>query len=706
MRGTRSLSGRGTGLLVVTALVVLGTTAPHAEAAQQVDPETLRLLLARAEVLMDAGEAEAGMDALERLVARAESIDADSPESLRLLLQRALETRAAALWDAGQRDGLDADLDRLIRLDPAYDLARTGAEDELMVRFNRRRERLVGFLRVGLAPADAELTVDGVAIEQVSDIIPVIAGDHRVRAQRRGFAPHEEEVSVRANRTEGVGLTLERSSATVQVATRPAGARVVLDGELVGTTAANIESPASTPLVVEGLLPGWHEIEITLANHRPFRQRFEVPTLTDYDLGTLDMRLAVGAVTLREVPGSAEVWVDGESVVARRGDDGSIRMQLPVGNHDILIGTSGGRVWNASIVVVDGGTASRDVRLAPGLAFLGVAGADALDRESANRPILQALARVSGWTLLDRSFFAADVAASEALQLGDGAQQELRRRTEDETPAGIFVIGAFDASDRGIVHLDIWAAGSALPSARVSIPQGDAEALREAFQALALPLPETRSWHGLVLLDGPLGPIVGAIGPDSPAAGAGFVMGDRLVTLDGGAATTARAFTDWVVAAGPQRSVDVAIERGGQARNLRLDLDSSPQVAAAGNPTIALNWWARAAAGIAAGEGIQPIWVLHLQQTLLLIDNGQIDSAVEMLWDEAAPATSPFGQAAVDYWLGVTLSMATNPDLGAARNALNRAASVPGARLFHNDGPLIGPRARARIARIAATAER
>jgi len=697
---------RVTGAIALLALVFVATVPVRVVAAQEVDPETLRLLLARAEALLDAGDADAGMDALERMFARAESIDASSPEPLRLLLRRALETRADARWDTGQRDGLDADLDRLIRLDPRYDLAATGAEDGLVTRFNRRRERLVGFLSIGLAPADAELTLNGAPVERIGDIIPVLAGDHLVGAHRRGFAPQEEEVSVRANRTEGVGLTLERSSATVQVATNPPGARVVLDGELVGTTATVVDSRASAPLIVEGLLPGWHEIEITLVNHRPFRQRFEVPTLTDYDLGTLDMRLAVGTVTLRRVPASAEVWVDGSSTTARRGGDGSIRLQLSVGDHDILVGASGGRVWNGNIAVVDGGTASRDVRLAPGLAFLGVAGGDALDRESANEPILRALTQVDGWNVLDRSSFAATIRAQDARQLGGDPQPELRRRLGGVAPAGLFVIGAFDRDDQGIVHLRFWAAGSALPAARVSIPQGDPEALRMALQALAQALPDVRSWHGLVLLDGPLGPIVGAVTPDSPAAVAGFVTGDRLVTLDGGGATTTSAFSDWIVAAGPQHSVDVAVERRGQAINLRLDLDSSPQVASATDRATALNWWARAAAGIGAADGSQPIWALHLQQVVLLIDGEQIDAAVEMLWDAAAPATDPFGQAAVDYWLGVALSMATDADLSAARNALNRAASVPGARLFHNDGPFIGPRARARIAQIAATAER
>jgi hypothetical protein len=691
---------------VAAALVALLAAWAPATHAQQADPETLRLLLARAETLLRAGNAEAGLDALDRLFARAENIDSGSPVSLRLVLRRALETSAVARWESGQREALDDDLDRLIQLDPAYEFAAGASDEGLLARFTRRRERLVGFLRVGLSPADAEVVLNGVALEDPGEIIPVLAGDHVVGARRRGFAPQQETVSVRANRTEGVGLTLERSSATVQVATSPPGAYVVLDGEAVGVTVGDDGADTSAPLLVEGLLPGWHELEITLTNHRPFFQRFEVPNLGDYDLGTLTMGLAVGNVTLRDVPTSAEFWIDGASTSTSRGGDGSVRLQLPVGDHDILVGAAGGRVWSGTASVVDGGTATRDVQLAPGLAFLGIAGGDALDRDAANGPVLRALRQLTGWSVLDRSTFAADLLPAEASALASGSQNELRCRFEDETPAGVFVIGAFDDEDRSVVELTVWASGSTLPPAHLTTSPGDPESLRAALAPLAAALPSSRVWHGLVVFDTPQGPVVGTADADSPGGRAGFVPGDRLVSLAGGGVTSAQAFVDWLEAAGPQRGVDIVVERSAATQSLRLEPESSPQIAAAPDPATAISWWGRAAAGIAAADAAQPVWALHLQQALLLIESTRIDAAVDMLWDAAAPAGSPFGQAAVDYWLGVALTLADEPDLDAARNAFNRAASVSDARLFHNDGPRIAPRARARIRRIAAATDR
>ncbi|NKB88923.1 MAG: PEGA domain-containing protein [Acidobacteria bacterium] len=683
---------------LVAALALL--SAPVAQ-AQEVDPEALRLLLGRAETLLRAGNTDTALDALDRLVARAETVNAGSPGSLRTLLRRALET-SVTTRHANGTDGIDAHLDRLIQLDPAYAIAAITDDDDLLNRFGRRRERLVGFLRVGIAPADAEIMLNGVALEDPPEIIPVLAGDHVVSARRRGYAGQQEEVSVRANRTEGVGLTLERSSATVQVATIPPGARVVLDGEAVGFTLERDDEDSSAPLLVEGLLPGWHEIEISLPDHRPFRQRFEVPNLVDYDLGTLTMRLAVGNVTLGDVPNTADVWADGERITTSRNGDSS-RFQLAVGDHSLLVGAPGGRVWEGSVTVVDGGNASRDIELRPGMAFLGVAGGDALDRDSANAPLLRALQGLRGWTIIDRSLYAADLTPAEALALGTGAHDDIRCRFEDEAPVGLFVIGALDPNALSTVVLNVWAVDSELPPAQITLQPNSGTDLTAELADLEVALLAARAWHGLAVVDAQSGPMVAAVSAGSPGDSAGFAPGDRLTSLPGGSVQDATAFASWMEAAGPQRRVEIGIERAGSSATLQLDLAPSPQIGAPPSAVTALAWWARAGAGIAAADVGQPIWALHLQQALMLIENNQIDAAIDMLWDAAAPADAPFGQAAVDYWLGLALTLGDAPDLDAARNAFNRAASADNGRLFHNDGPLVGPRARARIRRIAAS---
>jgi hypothetical protein len=689
---------------VVIALSIIVPLAAH---GQQADPEMLRLLLARANTLLAAGNVDGGLDALERFFGRAESIDRDAPESLRLLLQRALELRTQTRWANATRDGLDADFDRLIRLDPAYDFAATEPDDDLLTRFNRRRERLVAFLSVGISPADAEVFIDGRPLpEDRGDIIPVLAGDHVVSATRRGYAGAQEEVSVRANRTEGVGLTLERSSATIQIATTPPGASVSLDGEFAGTTQAIDESATSAPLVIEGLLPGWHEVEITLTDHRPFQQRFEVPALSDYDLGTLEMRLALGTLMLHGVNSPGEVWVDGASTTEFAVSGGSLRMQLPVGRHEILLSAAGGRIWTDQVDIADGGSITREVELRPGLAFLGVAGGDALDQDAAAEPVLRALRAARGWRVLDRRGLVEGLTAAAALGLTRASDEELRCRFEDEIPAALMLVAAIDETDPGLLHLSVWASGAPLTAGQITVPQGDPAALQTAVESLTTALPAPRPWHGLILLEGSVGPIVGAVADGSPAATAGMLPGDQILAADGEDIDAVGAFERRMIEAGPQASVLLSIARADRRQDIRVNLDTSPRIAHAPDAATAAAWWAQAASDIAAGGLERPVWALYLQQILLLIDGGELDSAADMLWDATAPADRPFGQAAVNYWLGVVLARRGNDDLGAARNALNQAASVPGARLYHDDGPLIGPRARARIAGVAARQDR
>ncbi len=91
-------------------------------------------------------------------------------------------------------------------------------------------------------------------------------------------------------------------------------------------------------------------------------------------------------------------------------------------------------------------------------------------------------------------------------------------------------------------------------------------------------------------------------------------------------------------------------------------------------------------------------WLLRLDQGRLLLEARQFEEAVRRLRDVDAPQTSHgFGQAAVDYWLGLALEKLGGDYRDAARQAFERAARLPGARLGHHDGPFVAPRAEARL---------
>ena len=72
-------------------------------------------------------------------------------------------------------------------------------------------------------------------------------------------------------------------------------------------------------------------------------------------------------------------------------------------------------------------------------------------------------------------------------------------------------------------------------------------------------------------------------------------------------------------------------------------------------------------------------------------------NAAEALRGITAPESAGVGQATVDYLLGIAL-LEVDPAayLETSRGLIARAAEA-GGRLEHNDGPLLAPRARARL---------
>jgi hypothetical protein len=58
------------------------------------------------------------------------------------------------------------------------------------------------------------------------------------------------------------------------------------------------------------------------------------------------------------------------------------------------------------------------------------------------------------------------------------------------------------------------------------------------------------------------------------------------------------------------------------------------------------------------------------------------------------------GRGHLEYWLGLALTQAGARYAGDARDAFQRAASSAQGRLYSDDGPLVAPRARARLERL------
>jgi serine/threonine-protein kinase len=136
----------------------------------------------------------------------------------------------------------------------------------------------VGRIVIQSEPSGALAYIDGRRVGTT----PVTAqdvplGGHDVRVTRSGYAPAEERVTLTADaRSRTVRVRLRRGSSgaaepvigtgSLEVDSRPRGARVTVDGRPVG----------QTPVRVPELSPGDHKVLIELAGHRPVSSTVKV----------------------------------------------------------------------------------------------------------------------------------------------------------------------------------------------------------------------------------------------------------------------------------------------------------------------------------------------------------------------------------------------------------------------------------------------
>ena len=133
-----------------------------------------------------------------------------------------------------------------------------------------------GWLLVRTTPPGATVVVDGVDRGQTPlslDDLPY--GTHRISISRTGYGSETREVSLsRDAGVASVGIELvETGSATsaapgsIQVDSRPDGARVILDGQLVGTT----------PIVVPDVASGTHRVRVERDGYQAWVTTVDVP---------------------------------------------------------------------------------------------------------------------------------------------------------------------------------------------------------------------------------------------------------------------------------------------------------------------------------------------------------------------------------------------------------------------------------------------
>ncbi len=658
----------------------------------------------------------AGLDAL---IGEIEALSPPTPaEALghRRILARAFFSRAGALFAVGNILEADADLERVLETEPGFVLPAATPED-LTVMFNRVREDRVGSVELMIEPADARVQVAGREVAAGSGTLALYRGRYDLRVERVGFREFTQRLEVTAGQFQQVVVSLERVSAVLRLRTDPAGVEVLLAERALGTTEAGDEAGASQPFLIQVRQPGSHVLEARKEGFRTRRRQVEVPRFADYDIGIWELERQGGTIRLRGLPAQARVTVGDTEISPEITGEADGVLRLTPGDYRILVEHRAAGLFERRVSLADGDELDLEVDFRRPLTLLGVLGGDRLGADKLQAELLRAGGELGRWTLLNRSDTASealrtaglDPEALRATAAGDARQapdwQALAGSAEGLVPGSAFLVAVLD-DDLYASSADLWFVPapevmSPVRPFRRRIDLDDSAGIRASVTEFDHPVAVERGFLGALLIDSAAasGPVVMALTPGGPAAAAGLQAGDEIESVFGTPVSAAAELEKILDRLAPGAELRLAARRlSGQQRQLSIRLGSGPLAVRPNDPEINHVALLANLSGDRPGDGTVPEWLLRLNHASVLMGAHAWEPAVRVLKRIQAPAGPGLGQASVDYWLAKAL-LAVSPDYTLqAREKLEAAVTVPGARLYHNDGPLVAPRARALLA--------
>ena len=149
---------------------------------------------------------------------------------------------------------------------------------------------LPGTLHVASVPEGARVYVN----ERAEGKTPVTLaglkpGDYLVRVERDGYGTQSRQVTLANGASASEEFRLSNVMGRIEVCTDPVGAKVSVDGRVVGVTRAKDPNAAvSDPLVIDGVLEGEHRVVVTKDG---YADAVRHPTVQNQKTGQVRVRL-------------------------------------------------------------------------------------------------------------------------------------------------------------------------------------------------------------------------------------------------------------------------------------------------------------------------------------------------------------------------------------------------------------------------------
>jgi len=176
-------------------------------------------------------------------------------------------------------------------------------------------------LHVESFPDKSDVYIDGVKVGTTTLDISIDEGEHVVEVKKEGYKTWKKTIKIRKGKETDVIANLEKALGFIKVETNPEGAEVFVDGE----------SRGFTPVEIDGLTIGEHEILIKKSGYRSIERKVEVT-----DEGVVISELleeGFGDVIIASKPKKAKVIFDGEE----KGETPLSINDVPLGKHWITL---------------------------------------------------------------------------------------------------------------------------------------------------------------------------------------------------------------------------------------------------------------------------------------------------------------------------------------------------------------------------------
>jgi hypothetical protein len=214
-----------------------------------------------------------------------------------------------------------------------------------------------GSLDIDSIPTGSDIWLDERYYGTTPQIIGgLAAGTHSLTLKKAGYFDYLEPFQIVAGQVSSmsprlIGYSSSSGYGDIQIQSNPVGAAVYVNNNYKGTTIS------SSALYVTQLTPGSYSIRVTLANYQTY---YETVTVTAGSVSDIHANMVYvtpgptpninGQITVRSSPSGANIYLDN----AFMGLTPLTLVNIPQGNHDIILKMNGYQNWQSAVSVPAG----------------------------------------------------------------------------------------------------------------------------------------------------------------------------------------------------------------------------------------------------------------------------------------------------------------------------------------------------------------